>query len=256
MTSERSLDHAAVDDWDELAEWWIATVRDDPAESDEMLEVLRLLVDPTARRTLDLGCGDGQAFPLLGDGVVGVDLSHRLLSDAVRHAPVVRARLPGLSWVRHGSVDQAVAIGVLELLPEHDAFFEEVAAAVRPTGSLVVVMNHPVVTAPHSDPLVDDAGEILWRWGRYLDRGTTPQTADDRTVELHHRPLGDLLTTAAGAGWRLEEMVERGPTPYTVAAQPHHHGHEHLPSVLGVRWRRDPTVRPGAWTSAPRTRRR
>lgn len=226
------------DDWDDIAEWWIETTHDDPTESAETLALLDDLVDPDAHRTLDLGCGDGQALDRLGAGAIGVDLSHHLLARARLLAPVVRCRLPDLAWVRPGSVDQAVAVGLLDLLPDHVAFFEQTATAVRPSGTLVVVLNHPVITAPDSEPVVDGTGEVSWRWGRYLQCGTVAEPADQRIVELHHRPLGVLLTAAADAGWHLERMIERGPTPHTITTEPHHHGHEHLPSLLGVRWRR------------------
>jgi len=229
------------DDWDDIAEWWIETTHDDPTESEETLALLGELVDPNARRTLDLGCGDGQALGQLGVGAIGVDLSHRLLARARLLAPVVRCRLPDLTWVRPGSVDQAVAVGLLDLLPNHAAFFEQVANAVRPNGTLVVVVNHPVITAPESEPVVDDHGEVSWRWGRYLECGTVAEPADHRIVEMHHRPLGVLLTAAAEAGWHLERMIERGPTPHTITTLPHHRGHEQLPSLLGVRWQRHPS---------------
>lgn len=227
------------DDWDDIAEWWVAATGDGPADSDEMLAVLNELIDSTDGRTLDLGCGDGQAFPLLGDGAIGVDLSHRLLRRARVLAPVVRCRLPDLSWVREGAVDRAVAVGVLELLRDERTFFEQVHTVVRPGGTLVVVMNHPVVTAPGSEPLVDDDGDVVWRWGRYLERGSMGQLAGHRTVELHHRPLGELLTTAATTGWRLEQLVETGATTHTVATASEHRGQQHLPSILGARWRCD-----------------
>jgi SAM-dependent methyltransferase len=235
------------DDWDDIADWWLAATSDGPADSDEMLAVLRDLIDPTDvgldshtdGRTLDLGCGAGQALPLLGGRAIGVDLSRRLLLRALPHAPVVRCRLPDLSWVREGSIDRAVAVGVLELLPDAREFFDEVHVAVRSGGTLAVVMNHPVVTAADSEPLVDDAGEVVWRWGRYLERGSLVQPAGHRTVVLHHRPLGELLTTAADAGWRLERLVETGATTHTVATASEPRGQQHLPSILGARWRRD-----------------
>jgi SAM-dependent methyltransferase len=231
------------DDWDDLADWWVAATGDGPADSDEMLAVLRGLIDAADSgldgRTLDLGCGDGQALALLGDGAIGADLSHRLLMRAHAQAPVVRCRLPDLSWVRAGSVDRAVAVGVLELLPDERDFFDQVRTAVRLGGTLAVVMNHPVVTAAGSEPLVDDDGDVFWRWGRYLDRGSLVEPAGHRTVELHHRPLGQLLTTAATAGWRLERLVETGATTHTVATGSEPRGQQHLPSILGVRWRRD-----------------
>ncbi|HUV17921.1 MAG TPA: methyltransferase domain-containing protein [Ilumatobacteraceae bacterium] len=227
------------DDWDDIAEWWVAATGDGPADSDEMLSVLRALIDHTDGRTLDLGCGDGQALPLLGDDVIGVDLSRRLLLRALAHAPVVRCRLPDLSWVRRGSIDRAVAVGVLELLPDAREFFDQLHTAVRAGGTSIVVMNHPVVTAEGSEPLVDEAGEVVWRWGRYLERGSLLQPAGRRSVELHHRPLGELLTTAADAGWRLEHLVESGATTNTVATESEPRGQQHLPSILGARWRRD-----------------
>ncbi len=226
------------DDWDDIAEWWIAATTDGPADSDELLDVARALIEPTSGRTLDLGCGDGQALPLLGDGAIGVDLSHRLLTRARRHAPVVRCRLPDLSWIRAGSIDRAVAIGLLDLIADDREFFGQVASAVRSDGTLVVVMNHPVVTAPDSEPLVDDSDRVLWHWGSYLQRGALTQPAGHRTVELHHRPLGALLTSAADAGWHLERMIEAGATEHTIATITDRSGQEHLPSVLGVRWRR------------------
>lgn len=234
------------DDWDDIADWWLAATSDGPADSDEMLAVLRDLIDPTEvglnrrseGRTLDLGCGEGQALPLLGDGAIGVDLSRRLLLRALTHAPVVRCRLPDLSWVRAGSIERAVAVGVLELLPDARGFFDQVHASVRSGGTLAVVMNHPVVTAADSEPLVDDTGEVVWRWGRYLERGSLAQPAGHRTVVLHHRPLGELLTAAADAGWHLERLVETGATTHTVATASGPRGQQHLPSILGARWRR------------------
>lgn len=230
------------EDWDDIADWWVTAKNDGPADAEEMLAVLRALIGPTeavtAGRTIDLGCGEGQALALLGDRALGVDLSHRLLLQARAHGPVVRGRLPDLSWVRAGSIERAVAVGVLELLPDAGEFFDQVHAAVGVGGTLVVVMNHPVVTAAGSEPLVDDDGEVVWRWGRYLERGVLAQPAGHRTVELHHRSLGDLLSTAAASGWHLERLLEVGATTQTVSTGAAPRGQQHLPSILGARWRR------------------
>lgn len=229
----------SADDWDDLADWWIATLGSGPADSAETLALVHALLEPGAGRTLDLGCGDGRILPLLGDGAIGVDLAHTLLLRAKEFAPVVRSRLPDLSWVRPGTIDQAVAVGIVDLIADERRFFEQVAAAVRRDGVLVVVMNHPAVTAPDSEPLVDPSGQLLWRWGRYLQRGTLSHPAGDRTVDLQHRPLGVLLTSAANAGWRLERLVEAGATDSTVDTSNGAQGQEHLPVLLGARWRRN-----------------
>ena len=122
-------------------------------------------------------------------------------------------------------------------------FFAETARVVRPGGHLVVVINHPVVTSPESAPLIDPDGEILWRWGTYLTAGTLPHHVDDHLVTLHHRPLGELLSAAAAAGWSLEAMIERGPSATTFEAEAGDHGHDQIPALAGFRWRRDPPMR-------------
>ena len=224
--------------WDDIAGWWVDAVRDDPTQSDEPLSVLAELIEGTAGRTIDLGGGEGQAMRLLGNSVVGTDLSLDLLRKAASEGPVVQARLPGMSWIREGSFDRAVSVGLLDLIPDQTSFFANVATIVGSNGHLLIVMNHPVATAPNSEPLVDPDGEILWRWGDYLTSGITPQSAGGRTVELFHRPLAQLLTAAGRSGWLLERMIERGPSNRAIKRFPEYRGQENIPSLLGLRWRK------------------
>jgi SAM-dependent methyltransferase len=226
------------DDWDDIAEWGIDAVRDDPTQSADAHDLLIELLDGTSGRTLDLGCGEGQGMRLVGWPVVGTDRSHALLSRAVASGPVVQARLPDLSWIRDGCIDRAIAVGIVDVIDDHVGFFGHVARAVRPGGHLIVVMNHPVASAPGSAPLVDPDGEVLGNGGEYLVAGSWPQPVGHRTVDLVHRPLGELLTAAAEAGWSLERMIERGPS---AAAMEHFaglRGQGHIPSQLGLRWSR------------------
>ncbi len=97
----------------------------------------------------------------------------------------------------------------MEMVEDHRRLFHEIASVVVPGGHLVVVMNHPVSTAPTSEPLVDLTGEILWRWGDYLSPGHLVQIVEQPQVVLVHRPMGDLLGAAADAGWRLDRLAER-----------------------------------------------
>jgi trans-aconitate methyltransferase len=136
------------DDWDDIAEWWIDAVRDDPTQSADAHDLLIELLDGTSGRTLDLGCGEGQGMRLVGWPVVGTDRSHALLSRAVASGPVVQARLPDLSWIRDGCIDRAIAVGIVDVIDDHVGFFGHVARAIRPGGHLIVVMNHTVATAP------------------------------------------------------------------------------------------------------------
>ena len=227
-----------ADVWDDLSGWWIDAVREDPTQSDDLLAVLAELTPGTGGSTIDLGCGEGRAMRLLGPPIIGIDTSAALLGRAAHAGPVVRAQLPDVSWARRDSFDRAICVGVLDLIEDERALFANVARIVKPGGHLVVVVNHPVATAPGSEPLVDPNGEVLWRWGSYLERGDFGQRIDEQVVMLRHRPLGVLLTSAAAAGWRLDSMVERGPSRATLARHPAYRGQEQIPTLIGLRWTR------------------
>lgn len=223
--------------WDDLSSWWIDAVRDDPRDSDDLFAVLDELLAGSGGFTIDLGCGEGQVMRHLGGAIVGTDAAASLLDVAVATGPTVQASLPDLSWVRPQSFDRAVCVSVLDLIEDHRALFDNTAVIVRPGGHLLVVMNHPAATSPRSEPLVDPDGEVLWRWGSYLDVGRFEQRLDGREVTLHHRPLGDVLTTASESGWILDRLIERGPSDAALARFPQYRGQEHIPTVLGARWR-------------------
>jgi len=224
--------------WDAIADWWLGEVADDPCYREQVLPLLGRLLGDAAGPVLDLGCGEGQGMRYLGGDVLGCDLSARLLRRARRAGPVVRCRLPDLSWLVDGAVAAAYSVFVLDLLADLDGFFREAARVTRRGGPLVVVVNHPAFTPHDAGPIVDLDGEVLWRWGRYLAEGTSLQPAGSRRVRFHHRPLGRILTGAAAAGWCLEELEEQALGPAVIAREPGYHGQEGIPRILGVRWRR------------------
>jgi len=227
-------------DWDELAEWWTREVSDDPAYASDVHPMLRELLPEHLGVAMDLGCGEGQGMRLVGGDSFGCDLSQALLVRARAGGRVVRTRLPSLEWLRKGALDTAYSVYLLDLIENHGRFFAEVARCVRPGGALVIVINHPAYTAPGSAPFADLEGEILWRWGAYFSLGTSTEPAGEGEVRFFHRPMADLLTAAAGEGWRLEEMIERGLSTETIARIPGYEGQEGIPRLLGVRWSRTP----------------
>jgi len=224
------------DSWDDIAEWWADEVRNDPAYTQDIHPILLELFNGTGGLCLDLGCGEGQIMRLAGGSIVGTDLSLELLRLAVSAGPVVQARLPGLTWLKPDTFDRAFSVYLVDLIADHASFFSNVARIVRPGGHLVVVMNHPVYTAPGSAPLMDSDGEVLWRWGTYLSEGSSLQPAGPRTVDFYHRPVGELLTGAAAAGWSLDRMIERGLSAEAIARFPGYVGQEHIPRLVGFRW--------------------
>ncbi len=232
-----------TDDWIDLADWWMAEA-DDPAYQEEVgplfLEVLR----PQRRQVLlDLGCGEGrigEGLAAQGVRVVGVDANIELARLASSRHPVFLRRLPDLACVRDAAVDGAYAVLALEHLEDSGRFFAETARVTRSGGSLAIVINHPVYTAPGSGPVIDPTdGELFWRFGDYLSEGRTREPAGDRSVKFIHRPIGTLLTQAAAAGWSLEAVLEQGVGSRAASRDPILAKHRDIPHLMALRWRRD-----------------
>ncbi len=170
---------------------------------------------------------------------IGCDLNVEFFVEPTPSGPVVACRLPDLGWIRPAAVDGAYASLVAEHLPDLAPFLAGLAEAVTEGGPLVLVVNHPLFTAPESGPIVDPTdGEVFWRWGTYLEEGFTEEPAGDGRVTFYHRPLANILNSAAAAGWSLTRVVELGVSPESddalLASQ------SHVPRLLGVRWTRIP----------------
>jgi SAM-dependent methyltransferase len=224
--------------WDDLAEWWAGEVEQDPAYPLDVHPMLLELMPRSVGLAMDFGCGEGQGMRLTGGDIFGCDLSLDLLQRADASGTVVQTELPDLGWLRDDTLDTAISVYLLDLIRDHAGFFAETARAVKPGGHLVVVINHPAFTAPGSCPMLDIDDEILWRWGAYFYEGSSTEPAGDGVVEFFHRPMDELLTSAAATGWVLERMIERGLSDETVARIPFYAGQQHIPRLLGVRWRR------------------
>jgi len=228
-------------EWEDLAGWWMQEVADDPAYQEEVLPLLVDLLDPQRGNSyLDAGCGDGRvmrAVVAAGARAIGCDVNLELLRLARSAGPVVGCRLPGLDWIRPGVFDGAYGSLIAEHIADLSLFFGALAEAVRTGGSLVLVVNHPLFTAPESGPVVDPTdGEVFWRWGTYLQTGNTEEVAGQSRVMFHHRPLAILVNAAADAGWSLQRAVERGVSPTSGDTLLVSQGQ--IPRLLGVRWTR------------------
>ena len=172
-----------------------------------------------------------------GAAAIGVDVAEPLLRRASRYGRVHRARIPPFDFLEKETVDGVVVVLVLEHLEEERALFSEAARVTRSGGTLALVINHPVWTAPGSTP-IDDEDETLWRPGEYFSRGASEEPAGDHTVVFHHRSLAELLSAAADAGWCLERIVEQSVTEAQIERTPGLAGQEQIPRLLGARWRR------------------
>ncbi len=231
------------DDWVDLASWWVDEAATDPAFTTDVLPLTAQLLDGVEGPLLDLGCGEGRMLRALagaGRPLVGVDINGQLAALASTAAPVVRAGLPRLDWLREAALGGVYAVLVVEHIADLAGLCTAAHRVVRDGGAMVVVANHPAFTAPGASPIADpDDGEVLWRWGNYFTPGPVPIEIGGMTVSFHHRAMGEMLTTAAGAGWELQRLIERPLSAAAIARMPGYRGQEAVPRLVGFRWRRD-----------------
>ncbi len=229
-----------LDNWDGISTWWVREVAADPVYQEDVGPMFDRLLNDVSSPVLELGCGEGQWLRRIGPdtNAFGTDASHLLLKHARNTAPVVRGVLPELGWVRSEAVETAVSLFVLDLIEDHNRFFAEAARVVAAGGSLVVIINHPVFTAPGSGPFMDPDFDVFWRWGSYLGLGSSDVPAGSENIIMYHRSAAELLTAAARCGWSLEKMMEVPLGAAAIEREPSYAGQEGIPRFLGIRWRR------------------
>jgi SAM-dependent methyltransferase len=210
--------------------WWDADADDYHVEHGEFLGVsdfvwcpealreedARLLGDVSGRDVLEVGCGSAPCARWLaeqGARVVGLDLSAGMLRYAAAAGeatglavPLVRANAERLPFAT-GSFDIACsAFGAVPFVADVGELFRDVARVLRPGGSWVFAVTHPMRWIFPDDPGPDG----LRVTSSYFDR--TPYVevdADGRATYVeHHRTLGDFVRALTGAGFTLLDLVE------------------------------------------------
>lgn len=191
---------------------------------------LRDLVGNVAgRAVVDLGCGFGWFCRwAAGAGaahVLGIDLSSNMLARAT--ADTVDSRvtfaqqdLDALQLPGH-AFDVAYSSLTLHYLLDLDALFRRVRDALRPSGSFVFSVEHPIYTAPaHPGFRTTEAGRSTWPVDSYLLEG--PRTTDWLApgVVKQHRTIATYVSALRRNGFVLTDLVEWGPSPAQIDETP------------------------------------
>lgn len=188
-----------------------------------------MLPDLTGKTVIDLGCGYGWfcrvARELGAADVTGVDISEKMLARAHEltddeHIHYQRSDLESLA-LKESSVELVYSSLALHYLPELDTLFNKIQRALKPGGSLVFSMEHPIYTcATRQGWLSDDHGERFWCVNQYQNEGQRVSNWLADGVIKYHRTLGTTLTTLIKAGLTLDEVNEWGPTQAQIDAWP------------------------------------
>ena len=147
------------------------------------------LLDPRPGRSyLDLGCGEGGCCGR-SDGrerAASAAICRERLAAATRrrHRPVAVCRLPEICSCATPSVDGVTTVLVLEHLDEPERLMAEAARVTGREGCSRWWSTIRCYTAPGSAPVVDARdGEVLWRWGHYLERRVSPRNRQASRVD-------------------------------------------------------------------------
>jgi ubiquinone/menaquinone biosynthesis C-methylase UbiE len=218
--------------YDDVAEWYDATLSgDSPFAAMPRETAARLLGEPTGR-LLDVGCGGGShtaAFAAAGWEAVGIDVSEAQLQLArERGCEVVQARAESLPF-ENESFDAAVSMWTHTDIDEWPEAVQEIRRILRPGGALVYVGVHPCFVGPHS-LFVEGKGvpslHAGWyrRAGRYEEAPGISATGLRARVGAVHLPLAAFLQSFLDAGFALEWVEEPGERDF--------------PTAIALRWRR------------------
>ncbi|MBE7700461.1 class I SAM-dependent methyltransferase [Oerskovia sp. Sa1BUA8] len=175
-----------------------------------------LLGDLAGRRVLELGAGAAQCSRWLvsrGVEAVATDVSGGMLAAGARlnastgiAVPLVQADARRLPFA-DASFDVAfTSFGAIPFVPDAASIHREAARVLRPGGSWVFSVTHPVRWAFPDDP--SERGLTAHR--SYFDRRPYVETDTSGRVTYaeYHRTLGDHVREVVGAGLAIEDVVE------------------------------------------------
>lgn len=161
---------------------------------------------------LEVGCGTAPCSRWLetqGAHVTALDVSGQMLEIAREHGAPARLVQADAGRLPFGpaSFDLACsAFGAIPFLGNLPAVFAGIARVLRPGGRWVFATSHPVRWC-----FPDDGGPAgLTAVNSYWDRRAYVELDASGEVGYaeHHHTLGDLVGALAGAGFRIDSLVE------------------------------------------------
>ncbi len=191
-----------------------------------------LLPDVKGKTVLDIGCGCGHnCLQFAKDGasaVIGIDISEKMLAVAKRENSH-----PRICYRRMDMEDLAALSQTFDLVYSSLAFhyaknfqtlIQDIYRLLKGGGYLLYSQEHPIITATMDCMghfLKDDDGHhSAYVFSDYAKSGKRVGTWFVDGVENYHRPMGEIVTTIAHAGFVIQDLVEPLPEPWAVCERP------------------------------------
>lgn len=162
-------------------------------------------------RILDIGCGCGYltnaAYETFGVSMTGIDISMNSIVYAKKKYPHIVFECRDLyDNAFETSYDSALAVMVLNNMPDLVSFFSTVYKIVKPGGRLVIVIPHPAFwTKQH----LHDGSFLYMKESCYSIPFSTKGRSDYISEILYfHRPLSTYLNCIESTGFQIERICE------------------------------------------------
>ncbi|MGG3279288.1 class I SAM-dependent methyltransferase [Paenibacillus solani] len=200
-----------------------------------------MLPDLREADVLDLGCGFGWfsrwAREHGANQVMGVDVSENMLARAQAktedsHIRYIRADMETLA-LESESYDLVYSSLAFHYIKNLQCLIQEVYSSLKPGGSLVCSVEHPIYTAS-SDPewIKHPSGHRTWPVDHYQEEGARTTNWLAEGVIKQHRTLGSYLNMMIKAGFTITHVEDWGPSDEQLAAHPEWEEECHRPMFL------------------------
>jgi SAM-dependent methyltransferase len=169
---------------------------------------------------LDLGCGAGEFSSWLvhqgASEVTGVDVSERMLrlAQSRRESAItfIRSSVEDVRFPTT-SFDLVVSSLMLHYVEDLGRLFMTIRTWLRPGGSFVFSIEHPILTAAQGMPTQwerDAQGnKVSWRVDRYSYEGIrTSRWLNIDSVVKYHRTAASILNSLIDADFRIRRVLE------------------------------------------------
>jgi SAM-dependent methyltransferase len=228
--------------WEINAGWWQEGFSEgaDPEYEEQIIPIVAERFRSSGiTRLLDIGTGEGQLARVAaaaGIEVVGVDPTWAQITVAAErgggpsYAQTEAAALP----FADDSFDGALACLVFEHIAAVDEALAEVGRVLRPGGTFLFLLNHPLLQTPDSGWIDDTVlEEQYWRIGPYLLESDVIEEVEKNVfIPFVHRPMSRYVNAMSAAGMHIVEMQEPPPPPGFIAKAADYGMAETIPRLL------------------------
>ncbi len=196
---------------------------------------------------LDLGCGFGWFSRWAAEAgaghVLGLDVSRNMLARAKAQtsSSAVEYELADLENLDLSgrAFDLAYSSLAFHYVADFDRLARTIHQGLKPGGSLVFSIEHPINTAPSAPGWTTNGNDrAIWPLDGYFREGLRRNHWFVDGVEKYHRTLGTTFSALIAAGFDVDHLEEWRPSDAQMAAHPEWEQELDRPMFLLMRARR------------------